>query len=197
MDLLVFPVFATLQFKSFWVPKRLMTFLNGQEKKMFCKILLFQFHRGTQIPPLCACNHSLAIALQQNMLIVRGIILGWPFLCASVLSSFRQQCNPKVRDFPFLSMDSKKIIYGENSILLCLWFFYKDYISVTATTTHMTKQTSTNSDREREKSVLTTTIEHAPIWRPGRYSFVFHFFLSCGNSCIIEFAYFISRNTAD
>ncbi|XP_040203291.1 nuclear receptor corepressor 2 isoform X10 [Rana temporaria] len=36
-----------------------------------------------------------------------------------------------------------------------------------ATTTHMTKQTSTNSDREREKSVLTTTIEHAPIWRPG------------------------------
>ncbi|CAI9601751.1 unnamed protein product, partial [Staurois parvus] len=36
-----------------------------------------------------------------------------------------------------------------------------------ATTTHMTKQTSTNSEREREKSVLTTTIEHAPIWRPG------------------------------
>ncbi|KAM5192060.1 nuclear receptor corepressor 2 isoform 11-T11 [Mantella aurantiaca] len=38
-----------------------------------------------------------------------------------------------------------------------------------ATTTHMSKQTSTNSDREREreKSVLTTTIEHAPIWRPG------------------------------
>ncbi|XP_072271876.1 nuclear receptor corepressor 2 isoform X5 [Pyxicephalus adspersus] len=36
-----------------------------------------------------------------------------------------------------------------------------------ATTAHMTKQTSTNSEREREKSVLTTTIEHAPIWRPG------------------------------
>ncbi|XP_056389941.1 nuclear receptor corepressor 2 isoform X7 [Hyla sarda] len=38
-----------------------------------------------------------------------------------------------------------------------------------ATTTHMTKQTSSTSERERdrEKSVLTTTVEHAPIWRPG------------------------------
>ncbi|XP_075689751.1 nuclear receptor corepressor 2 isoform X4 [Rhinoderma darwinii] len=38
-----------------------------------------------------------------------------------------------------------------------------------ATTTHMTKQTSSISERERdrEKSVLTTTVEHAPIWRPG------------------------------
>ncbi|XP_044131598.1 nuclear receptor corepressor 2 isoform X6 [Bufo gargarizans] len=38
-----------------------------------------------------------------------------------------------------------------------------------ATTTHMTKQTSSASERERdrEKSVLTTTVEHAPIWRPG------------------------------
>ncbi|KAM4049949.1 nuclear receptor corepressor 2 isoform 14-T14 [Anomaloglossus baeobatrachus] len=38
-----------------------------------------------------------------------------------------------------------------------------------ATTTHLTKQTSSTSERERdrEKSVLTTTVEHAPIWRPG------------------------------
>ncbi|XP_073442235.1 nuclear receptor corepressor 2 isoform X14 [Dendrobates tinctorius] len=38
-----------------------------------------------------------------------------------------------------------------------------------AATTHMTKQTSSASERERdrEKSVLTTTVEHAPIWRPG------------------------------
>ncbi|XP_077149356.1 nuclear receptor corepressor 2 isoform X7 [Ranitomeya variabilis] len=38
-----------------------------------------------------------------------------------------------------------------------------------ATTSHMTKQTSSTSERERdrEKSVLTTTVEHAPIWRPG------------------------------
>uniref|UniRef100_A0A8C5M6G5 Nuclear receptor corepressor 2 n=1 Tax=Leptobrachium leishanense TaxID=445787 RepID=A0A8C5M6G5_9ANUR len=35
-----------------------------------------------------------------------------------------------------------------------------------ATSTHLTKQTS-SSEREREKSVLTTTVEHAPIWRPG------------------------------
>lgn len=39
--------------------------------------------------------------------------------------------------------------------------------------THLTKPTATSSserDREREKSILTstTTVEHAPIWRPGR-----------------------------
>ncbi|KAM4810370.1 nuclear receptor corepressor 2 isoform 3-T3 [Rhinophrynus dorsalis] len=38
-----------------------------------------------------------------------------------------------------------------------------------ATTSHVTKQTSSASEREREreKSVLATTVEHAPIWRPG------------------------------
>ncbi|KAM4707636.1 nuclear receptor corepressor 2 isoform 2-T2 [Discoglossus pictus] len=36
-----------------------------------------------------------------------------------------------------------------------------------ASTTHVTKQTSSSSEREREKSVLSTTVEHAPIWRPG------------------------------
>ncbi|KAM9329222.1 nuclear receptor corepressor 2 [Gastrophryne carolinensis] len=38
-----------------------------------------------------------------------------------------------------------------------------------ATTTHITKQTSTTTEheRDREKPVLTTTVEHAPIWRPG------------------------------
>lgn len=39
--------------------------------------------------------------------------------------------------------------------------------------THLTKPTATSSserEREREKSILasTTTVEHAPIWRPGR-----------------------------
>ncbi|XP_063310387.1 nuclear receptor corepressor 2 isoform X2 [Pelobates fuscus] len=40
-------------------------------------------------------------------------------------------------------------------------------LSPATTTTHVTKQTSSSSEREREKSVLTTTVEHAPIWRPG------------------------------
>ncbi|XP_018118124.1 nuclear receptor corepressor 2 isoform X4 [Xenopus laevis] len=37
------------------------------------------------------------------------------------------------------------------------------------TSSHVTKQTSSapEREREREKSVLSTTVEHAPIWRPG------------------------------